>query len=75
MTFDPDAYDRVYSYGGRVAHLRPVSRPMGANYATACGVFPSLWGAVLGTGNQTEYDRAAALPTCKRCAKASGAPR
>lgn len=58
--------ERRYSPNGRTAHLideADVGKPM---QQTLCGRIESdAWW--YGTGSQDEYDRAASLPTCKRC--------
>ena len=77
MTFR-DAYDsalprgegpvftRVYRRGGRYAHLRDEGASLVLCPAwryRVVGVDPS-W---LGTGDQSEYDKAAGKPTCPAC--------
>ena len=60
-------YTRVYtSAAARVAHLRPDWR---GGDRVLCPAESRLLVGWLGTGSQEEYDRAAALPTCKRCEK------
>jgi hypothetical protein len=59
--------DRVYTGPrGKVAHLIPASA---AGYVSraACGLWAWSRSNWRGTGNQTEYDRAASLPLCKTC--------
>jgi hypothetical protein len=58
-------YVRLYAPHGKLAHLSPpwawrevLCRPDGSRQ-------PQAW---LGTGSQDEYDRAASLPLCGRCA-------
>lgn len=61
-------YTRVYtSAAARVAHLKPDWR---GGDAVLCPAESQLFVGWLGTGSQAEYERAAALPTCKRCEKA-----
>jgi hypothetical protein len=71
-------YGRFYTPGGTVAHLIEDRQwdDGGSLYATesypraACGWWGqhSYW---RGTGSQTEYDKAAALPTCRKCVMAT----
>lgn len=57
-----DIETKVYSYGGRVAHIR-------VNEEEAiCGHKVTI-GNWFGTGSQKEYDKAAGLPLCKDCEK------
>jgi hypothetical protein len=60
---------RVYAPHGKMAHLLPPGdRPSVGYPFTLCRRQPRLFGAWLGTGSQGEYDRAAELPLCSRCA-------
>jgi len=57
-----DTYNLGYLPTGRKAHLFYGSMAGSA----VCGIFsPNVW---LGTGSQAEYERAKALPPCRRCA-------
>lgn len=62
---------RRYTPGGTVAHLvddADWDRVPGGVVTALCG----WWGQQTywrGSGSQAEYDRAAALPTCRKCAQ------
>lgn len=59
---------RVYVLHGKIAHLLPPGERPGVGYSRAlCARSPALFGVWLGTGSQSEYDRAASLPLCSRC--------
>lgn len=61
------AHDRVYTGPrGKVAHLIPGSSP-GYVSRALCGLWAWARSDWKGTGNQTEYDHAAALPLCQTC--------
>lgn len=62
-----NGYSRVYRRTGRLAHL--VEDMAGANYhLSLCRMWPPPGGGGWrGTGNQVEYERAAALPLCPTC--------
>jgi hypothetical protein len=60
-------YTRLYWQHGHVAHLMPGYSASVSS--TMCGEGPDSW--MLGTGSQDEYDKAARLPTCKRCKAAA----
>lgn len=72
-------YGKFYTPGGTVAHLIEDRQwdDGGSLYGSehypqaACGWWGqhSYW---RGTGSQTEYDRAEALPTCRKCVMAVG---
>lgn len=62
-------YRRVYLPSGRRAHLSP---PFSAR-SGLCAIAPEWPADWLGTGSQDEYDRAAALPLCRRCQSVFGA--
>ena len=54
----------IYSRHGTVAHVKDfggLNNPM-------CPL-RLFWYEWLGTGSQDEYDKAASLPLCKRCAR------
>lgn len=60
-----------YLHGGRVR------RSVNAEYQCAsavCGTGPAWFDHWYGTGCQHEYEQAAKLPTCKRCAKLGPLP-
>ena len=68
MTSLVDGCTRLYAKHGRTAHLQMP----GDTYADVyCRIDPppAWW---LGTGSQAEYDRAALLPSCRRCLIARG---
>jgi hypothetical protein len=66
-------FTRVYRAGGRVAHLRPEDLQYPA--APVCqDPRYDRDGEWLGTGTQEEYERAASLPLCQRCAAAAPDP-
>ena len=61
---------RLYTPQGAVAHLQP---PLSSGVKTV--LCPRMWpwpDGWLGTGSQAEYEKAAALPTCKECLKRAG---
>lgn len=62
------AYDHEWHYltHGRTTHARK-RRSNGLDAVAACGAEPGWRGWWLGTGAQSEYERAAALPKCRRC--------
>jgi hypothetical protein len=64
--------EQRYLRAGHRAHLLPAGVDLTTYpYTRAyCGREPDLGDAWLGTGNQTEYDTAEALPLCRACAKA-----
>jgi hypothetical protein len=58
---------RVYTFTGKVAHLVAVGGSPSLHRPPAlCGREAGTW---LGTGSQAEYEKAAALPTCRFCAE------
>jgi hypothetical protein len=60
--------ERVFMRTGRVAHLlSPSPQRVGG---TICGRWPGFLESWLGTGNQSEHDRAQLMPLCQRCAQA-----
>jgi hypothetical protein len=64
---------RVYTPYGKMAHLLPLGDRATAGYPVAlCRRSPALFDSWLGTGSQGEYEKAAALPLCKRCKTAAG---
>ena len=66
-----DEYTRVYRAWGHLAHLLPPSEEYPESL---CGIRSTLGRTWFGTGNQDEYDRAAALQLCGKCeAAAKGA--
>lgn len=59
---------RVYLLYGKMAHLLPLGESPNVGYPVAlCRRQPALFATWLGTGSQTEYERAAELPLCSRC--------
>lgn len=62
-------YTRLYLKRGHVSHA--VRRADG-QITAECGVWTLGWW--YGTGNQDEYEKAAALPECKRCPSTKGVP-
>lgn len=74
MTGDSGAFEWHYLEAGTVTHARQ-RRSGGLDYAARCGTAPVWWkdsSAWHGTGTQDEYERAAALPRCKRCVALTG---
>lgn len=64
-----DDCTRVYALHGKMAHLLAPGESPNLGYAfTLCRRQPRLFTSWLGTGSQGEYDRAAELPLCSRCA-------
>lgn len=64
----PHTLYRRYTPGGKVAHLIPETDWQHDFPTALCG----WWGQQTywrGSGTQAEYDQAAALPTCRSCAK------
>lgn len=61
-------YAYRYMAGGSVAHA--LGRASDA--AAVCGMGPWLSRHWRGTGSQEEYERAAALPLCRRCERLVG---
>jgi hypothetical protein len=71
MTF-ADEHTRVYAPRGRIAHLlRPGGQPAAGRPLALCLLYPRLHTSWLGTGSQEEYDKAASLPLCGKCAAAA----
>lgn len=64
---NPDLLEWRYLPTGNRAHALQRAGDMTALCGTAPTWFPGSW---YGTGSQGEYERAAALPRCKRCLKA-----
>lgn len=69
LTHLADDPERYYTYSGRVSHLITYGTDLNNfPYTPAwCGrepAWPTKW---LGTGNQSERDKAASLPICKLC--------
>jgi hypothetical protein len=62
--------DFVYLRRGGVTHIKPFSE-QAAYPAVLCGRTPDLFEAWLGTGNQTERDKARRMPLCVPCMKLS----
>jgi len=58
---------RVYTRRGRSAHLMAPTGTMRPQGIVLCPVRPRWPDEWLGTGNQDEHDRAAALPLCVPC--------
>lgn len=65
----------LYIRDGHVVHALTTGM-LGRANVSVCGVTPHYWArgvlyyrSWLGTGEQREYERAAALPRCKRCVK------
>lgn len=66
MTAPVDRFEWRYLPGGNVTHALTYA----AARVAVCGTGP-VWHAPdwYGTGSQTEYERAAGLPRCKRCVR------
>lgn len=62
-------YEWRYLPNGNVAHA--ISAPLAK--VSLCGVGPAWWDDWRGTGVQSEYERLAMLPHCKRCVKVANA--
>lgn len=64
-------HDIQWSYmsRGEVAHGRGFTESFGRANSARCGISPAWFDyrGWLGAGTQAEYERAAALPRCKRC--------
>jgi hypothetical protein len=58
-----DECTRLYMRLGRVAHLRNTFAP-----GVLCDATPPSHEEWLGTGSQAEYEKAAGLPLCRKCA-------
>lgn len=58
--------ERVYTTGGKRAHLLPWHGSPNSNVSALCGhsPWPNCWS---GTGNQVESEIVASLPLCRRC--------
>lgn len=64
----PDGYTLVYRPTGRYAHFADTGDAGGY-----CEVYCRLGGTGwLGTGSQEQYERAASLPKCPACLRATG---
>lgn len=61
-------FEWLYLPLGKVSHALPAGEP---RFSAECGTY--TWDFWYGTGNQIEYDKAAALPKCKKCARRVGA--
>jgi hypothetical protein len=61
--------DLVYTWTGKRAHVLRFGTGPSDGRAAECSLFP-MWGTYwYGTGTQAEWERARALPLCKRCAE------
>lgn len=61
-------YAKVYLDASKTHHLLQPERSPSTGGAALCGRSPDPFGgAWLGTGNQSEHDRASALPLCRQC--------
>lgn len=60
-----DGCTRAYARHGTMAHLLEPGDQASAGSVALCGSH-APW---LGTGSQDEYEKAAALPLCGRCAR------
>lgn len=68
----PAERDRVYMPTGKMAHLLPPGDSPTFGYAfSLCRMQPRLFTSWLGTGSQSEYEKAASLPLCGRCSGAA----
>ena len=68
-----DKCTRVFLAQGVVTHLIPLAKSDDTKHPALCGTSPRLIdpGAYWrGTGSRGEYERAAELPVCRRCADA-----
>lgn len=65
----PPAHEWLYLKNGTVAHAH--STFTGTRFVAECGA--GAWAFWYGTGSQDEYEKAAALPKCKRCLPKVGA--
>lgn len=59
--------DFVYLRYGSVTHVRPFSGRSDYHRSVLCDREPTLFDDWLGTGNQTEIDKARRMPLCVRC--------
>ena len=62
---------RVCTRTGKVAHLLSPVQTI-RNGSVLCHVLPEWFTEWHGTGSQSETDRAAALPLCRRCEDQAG---
>lgn len=62
------AYEWMYLPLGKVSHALPAGE---SRFSAECGTY--TWNYWYGTGNQIEYNKAAALPRCAKCLKRVGA--
>jgi len=60
---------RVYTFTGTVAHLLAYDKSPNGHGTAVCGRSPAWFCHWFGTGSQVECEKAAALPTCRFCAK------
>lgn len=67
-------YEWHYVPRGKVTHARK-RRSGGLDGTARCGTAPAWYEPIdwHGTGSQAEYERAAALPKCRRCLRLTGA--
>lgn len=64
--------DFVYLRRGGVTHVRPFAETIyGNRVGVLCDREPGLFEDWLGTGNQSEHDRARSMPLCIRCMRMS----
>jgi hypothetical protein len=66
-----DAMTRVYMSSATTAHLVPADAPVSGAPRALCRIRPYKEKPWFGTGNQREYEKAAALPVCGRCQAAA----
>lgn len=67
---DEDDYARLYLYQGSVAHMvnsDGLTTRRAHSRIALCGMAPDYPWTWYGTGTQAEYEKAAVLPTCRRC--------
>ena len=62
-------YTKVYTHGGRVAHLMDPTKSPNSYAGALCNFSPNWPWEWQGTGNQDERDEAARRPVCRYCIK------
>jgi hypothetical protein len=62
-----DAFTRVHMLHGKTIHLVLADTALSGSPRALCRARPYLGRSWFGTGDQLEYEKAAALPVCGKC--------